>query len=185
MKKMNILTRHSLLLLLIITAFYACQPKTETVPSPKDVALYEVSPNEKENVKLVNDYINALLASEYEKAKGLVSEGFMNYGPSKKDSTDIDGVTSGWAKEAKVRSNQDVGIYATTSLKVNEGKSAGEWVYVWGNYTATLNDSGYTFDVPWHRVYFIKDNKIEFTRAWFDNLSVALDRGSVAPVEAK
>ncbi|TXD51334.1 hypothetical protein [Polaribacter sp. IC063] len=178
-------TRYGLLLLAINTILYSCQPKVAAAETPKELAAYEVSPNEETNVKIVSSYINALLTNDQETAKSLVGDGFMNYGPSSKDSLDIKGVIQYWDNIYKARSNQDSGIIATTSLRVNEGNLAGEWVHVWGNYSANLNNSDYTYNLPFHSAFVIKDNKIVRTQTWYDNLSIALDLGSVAPVQAE
>jgi hypothetical protein len=185
MKHMKNLTRFGVLLLIISTIFYACQPKTELVPSPVEVAPYEVSPDAEANLKIVHEYMDALLTNDQEKLNSLVGEGFMSYGPARKDSSNIEEIASVWAGIAKLRSNQDLGVSAMTALRVNEGLFVGDWVHLWGNYTATLNDGDYTFDVPWHSAYFIKDNKIVLTRTWYDSLAIALDLGAVTSVEVK
>jgi hypothetical protein len=182
MKHMKNLTRYGLLLLVISSVLYACQSKTDPASNSKEVAPYEVSPNSEANLKIVNEFREALMTNDSEKAKSLVADGFMSYGPSRKDSLNIEGVINYMDQRSKNRSNVDAGIIAATALRVNEGDLAGEWVHLWGNYTATVNDSGYVIDVPWHSGYLIKDNKIIFTRAWYDNLSPSLDSGLVVPV---
>jgi hypothetical protein len=185
MKIIKNLTRYGLLLLTISTMLYSCQPKAAADPTPKEVVPYEVSPNGEANLKVVNDYMQALLTNDQEKAKSLVGESFMSFGPSNKDSLNIEGVTSHWATLAESRSNQDLGIAAATSLRVNEGNLAGEWVHLWGDYSATLNDSDYVFDLAWHAAFAIKDNKIIYGRTWYNSLPIALDLGSVALVQAE
>jgi hypothetical protein len=178
-------TRYGLLLLAISSMLYSCQPKTAAAETPKELAPYEVSPNEKANLKIANDYLQALLTNDQEKAKSLVGEGFMSFGPTNKDSLNIEGVTAYWGKIAENRSNQDLGISAATSLRANEGNLAGEWVHLWGDYSANLNDSDYVFDLAWHGVFMLKDNKIIYGRTWYDSLSIALDLGSVVPVQTE
>lgn len=185
MKHMKNLTRYGVLLLIISTIFCACQPKTELASSPVEVAAYEKSPDAEANLKIVNEYMDALLTNDQEKLKSFVGEGFMGYGPSRKDSSNIEEIASVWAGISKLRSNQDLGISGMTALRVNEGQYVGEWVQLWGNYTATLNDGGYAYDVPWHSNFFIKDNKIVWTRTWYDSLETALDLGAVTSVEVK
>jgi hypothetical protein len=186
MKKFNSLSIYLVLACIISLAVFSCNEKATTTEAAAEKVTappYEPSPNEEANIKLVSDFIAALVATDDEKAKSMVSNEFMDNGPGKKDSATIDQMTARWATNLKERSNQDPGIYAANSLQVNEGDFAGQWVHVWGNYTADVNGSDYKYDVPWHRVFIITDGKISFSQVWYDSLSTALDLGAVVPVE--
>ena len=168
----------------ICVSTFSCkeaETKEET-PVVEETRLYDISPNEEANIKLVSEFIDALITNKPDKVKSLVSDKFMDYGPSAKDSMNIDQLTYAWTSIDSTRSEQDAGVFAITSLIVNEGDLAGDWVNVWGNYTAKEKNSDYYYDAPWHRVFGVKDNKITFSRAWFDNLAISLDLGRVAPV---
>ena len=192
MKKIKSLSTFLFLICTISLITYSCKDmdaKSDAGDTSQteeaEVAPYEVSPNEEANMKLVTEFIDALLSNDMVKAKSMVSDDFMDRGPSAKDSANIDQVTARWAATDSLRSNQDSGIFAANSLQVNDGPYTGDWVSVWGNYTADLNGSDYKYDVPWHRVFQIADGKIVFTHVWYDSLAIALDLGTVAPVPAE
>jgi hypothetical protein len=69
MKIIKNLTRYGLLLLTISTMLYSCQPKAAADPTPKEVVPYEVSPNGEANLKVVNDYMQALLTNRPRKGQ--------------------------------------------------------------------------------------------------------------------
>ena len=186
MKKFNSLSIYLVLACVFSLTFISCDEKVTTAEVVEEVTQppYEPSPNEEANIKLVTDFIAALFANDAELAKSMVSSDFMDRGPSAKDSTNIDQMTARWATNAVERSNQDPGIFAANSLQVNEGDFAGQWVHMWGDYSADVNGTDYKYDVPWHRVFIITDGKISFSQVWYDSLSTALEFGAVAPVEA-
>ena len=191
MKKFNSLSIYLVLACIISLTAFSCNEKATTAEEVvAEVVVeviappYEPSPNEEANIKLVTDFIAALFANDAELAKSMVSSDFMDRGPSAKDSTNIDQMTARWATNAVERSNQDPGIFAANSLQVNEGDFAGQWVHMWGDYSADVNGTEFKYDVPWHRVFIITDGKISFSQVWYDSLSTALEFGAVAPVDA-
>jgi hypothetical protein len=169
---------------------FSCKEATTTEEVETEIEetttrMYDISPNEEANIALVNEFIDAILNSRFDEAKSMVTSDYMEKGPSAKDSMNVDQMIARWTAVNSERSNQDAGVLIATSLVVNEGDLAGDWVNIWGDYTATLNGSDYKYDVPWHRVVRIIDGKISYAHAWFDNLAPAMDIGSVVPAPAK
>lgn len=184
MKKNNSLPIFVALACVICLATFSCkeaETKEEAPLAEEKVRPYDISANEDANIKLVSEFIDALITNKQDKIRSLVTDDFMDYGPSQKDSMNIDQLTYAWTAIDSTRSNQDAGVFVVTALVVNEGDLAGEWVNVWGTYTAKEKNSGYEYDAPWHRVFKINNDKISFSRAWFDNLAISLDLGRVIP----
>lgn len=184
MKKINSLPILLVFLCAICICTFSCketETKEEASVVEEETRPYDISPNEEANIKLVSEFIDALISNKQDKVKSLVTGDFMDYGPSIKDSMNIDQLTYAWAKIDSTRANQDAGVFVATSLVVNEGDLAGDWVNVWGTYTANEKSSNYAYNAPWHRVFRVKEGKISFSRAWFDNLAISLELGTVIP----
>jgi hypothetical protein len=116
-------------------------------------------------------------------AQGLVNANFMSYGPSVEDSATIEQVVAQWVTNAATRTEQEVGLFVSTGLTVTDGSLTGDWVNMWGTYTANDNKSGLDVTVPWHSVSKIENGKISLVRAWFDNLAPSLAIGAVVPAK--
>jgi len=151
----------------------------------KDAEPYHISPNATANKKLVVEYIEACIAVDADKIRNSVGPGYMDYGPGMLDSANIEQVIEGWARQKKVSSNRKHGIMAVTALESTEpGPAQGDWVHVWGVYTATGNDDRkMEISIPYHSATRIENGKIVWSRSFFDNLETALKLGSVKAVE--
>ena len=179
----------SLLSLLMITFIMvlSCKQKEEAeavAEAPVESnRLYDISANEEANIQMAKDFVHAVLAGNSEKVRSLVHSDFYNYGPGSKDSLSLDEFLAGWETTSAARTDQDPGIMIGTSLTVNEGDLEGDWVNLWGTYTAKQGD--YTFNVPWHRVFLVQEGKFIMSRSWFDRLSSGLDMGVYQAVETE
>lgn len=185
MKKSNSLSIYVLVLCTVCLSIWSCKEKEVTPEVVEKARLYDISPNEEANMALVNSFIDAIITNKPEALKGLVTDDYMFLGPSAKDSVNVDQLAANWAVVDSLRSNQDPGIIVMTSLVANEGDLKGDWVHVWGNYTANVKGSDFSYNVPWHQVHQVVDGKIARTRTWYDRLDSALDMGTVVPAPAK
>ena len=174
------------LLALASVSFYSCTPAVSekaAEDTEQSTRTYHVSENDVANIAIATDYINSLVTGDGSVAKGLVNPNFMSYGPSVGDSATIEQVMARWVTNAATRTEQEVGLFVSTALTVTEGSLTGDWVNMWGTYTANDNKSGLDVQVPWHSVSKIENGKISMARAWFDNLAPAIALGTVAPVK--
>lgn len=168
-----------LLLFFSVILFFSCKPKEEAEAmseAPEEsTRLYDISANEEAHIQMAIDFVNASVGGDADKARAMAHSEYWDYGPGAKDSMNLDDFLSAWAETSAARTEQDPGIVATTALTVNEGDLEGDWVNMWGNYSAKQGD--YTFDVPWHRVFLIQEGKIVMSRAWYDRLTSGLEMG--------
>jgi hypothetical protein len=166
--------------------FYSCAPAaTEDTAATEEPSsrTYKISDNETENIALATEYLNSLIAADGAVTKGLVSDSFMGFGPAAGDSANIEKVIEQWAANNASRTNQESGLFVTNSLTVTEGPLLGDWVSMWGTYTANDNKTSMDITVPWHTVAKIENGKITRTQSWFDNLAPAMALGSVVPAK--
>ena len=177
------------ILTLFITSLilvFSCKPKEEAeiaAEAPAESRLYDISVNEEANMQLAIDFVNATVSGDTAAARELAHSEYWDYGPGAKDSLSLDDFLSAWATTAAGRTDQDPGIMATTGLVVNEGDLEGDWVNMWGNYSAKQGD--YSFYVPWHRVFLISEGKIVMSRSWYDRLASGLEMGVYKAVETE
>jgi len=166
---------------------FSCKQKEEVEAASEAQAessrLYDISANEEANIQMATDFVNASVGGDADKVRTIAHSDYWDYGPGAKDSISLDDFLSAWAETSAARTDQDPGIVAATALTVNEGNLAGDWVNMWGTYTAKQGD--YTFDVPWHRVFLIEEGKIIMSRAWYDRLSSGLEMGVYKAVESE
>ena len=172
---------YALILSISLIMAFSCKPKEEeaavkTADTPAESSrLYDISANEEANIQMAIDFVNSSVGGDADKVRSIVHSDYWDYGPGAKDSLSLDDFLSAWAETSAARTEQDPGIMITTALTVNEGDLAGDWVNMWGTYTAKQGD--FTFNVPWHRVFFIEDGKIVMSRAWYDRLAQGLEMG--------
>ena len=174
-----------ILILSIIMAF-SCKQEAATIEAEdsNDSAtsrLYDISPNEEANIEMATAFVNASVSGDTAAARQVAHSEYWDYGPGSKDSLNLDDFLARWVATAAGRTDQDPGIMAATSLVVNEGDLEGDWVNLWGTYTAKQGD--YSFEVPWHRVFLINEGKIVMSRSWYDRLSSGLEMGVYQAVE--
>ncbi len=187
MKKSNSLSIYLLLVCVLGISIWSCKEKEEETPDVvvEEARLYDISPNEEANMALVNSFIDAIITNKPDALKSLVTDDYMFRGPSAKDSVNVDQLAANWAAVDSLRTNQDPGIIVMTSLVANEGDLKGDWVHVWGTYTANVKGSDFSYNVPWHQVHQIDNGKIARTRTWYDRLDSALEMGTVVPAPPK
>ena len=184
-------TRINLPLLTLLMAslimVFSCKPREETeavAEAPEESSrLYDISANEEANIQMAKDFVIAVLSGDHEKARSFAHSEYYDFGPGSKDSLSLDEFLAAWETTTAARTDQDPGIMIGTALTVNEGDLAGDWVNLWGSYTAKQGD--YEFNVPWHRVFLVQDGKFVMSRSWFDRLSSGLEMGVYQMVETE
>ena len=100
--KMFFLSVFMLVLLLICPIAIKAQSSTATHPKYKD--LVAENPTADSDIKLVEDYLNSLLLSNPDKAKSLLADNYMGYGPSPADSSNAEQTINSWKENYKTGS---------------------------------------------------------------------------------
>jgi ketosteroid isomerase-like protein len=138
----------------------------------KDVVVE--NPDAEADMKVVSDYVNALVNNELGKAEKLLAEEFMGYGPAVNDSINKKNTINNWKENHKVRTNQKVG-FVTQTFRVLQGDLKGDWVSHWGTYTFTQNGRNVT--IPYQVTARVSNGMINRSTIYFDNLSVQQQLG--------
>jgi len=132
------------------------------------------NPEAEADIKVVSDYVNALVNNEMAKAEQLLTEKYIGYGPAINDSINKQENINSWNQNHKVRTNQKVG-FVTQTFRVLQGNLQGDWVSQWGNYTFTQN--GKEIKLPYQFTARVSNGKIDRSTIYFDNLSILLQLG--------
>jgi len=152
-----------------------------TEPRYKDVVIE--NPDAEADMKVVIDYVNALIAGDLEKAKSLLADNYMGYGPASTDSSNAEQTIKGWKEVPNFRSNQKAN-FVTQSFRVLLGEFKGNWVSMWGTFSFTQNGKNISF--PFQYTVKVTNGKIERGTIYYDNLFIyqALGYKIVAPEKA-
>ncbi len=132
------------------------------------------NPNADRDIKVVTDYIQAIVSGNQDKARSLALPNYKNYGPSLTDSTTLNQDMEIWQQNYKTQQNRRVTAVANT-FRVKEGPFTGDWVSVWGDYSFTQNGKKITF--PYHIQAQVREGKLVRSRIYYDRLSVAQQQG--------
>ncbi|WP_452221952.1 hypothetical protein [Lacinutrix salivirga] len=155
-----------LLLCLIIGSQFTFSQ--EKAPSYKDIV--GENPKADTDIKVVSDYVNALVGNDMSKAEKLLSDIYIGYGPALNDSITKKETIKSWTEIHQVRSNEKVNFVSAT-IRVKQGEYKGDWVYQWGTYSFTQN--GKDIQMPYQLTVFVNNGKIEKSTIYYDDLSVA------------
>ena len=169
-------TQHSILMLLALAVFAACQPQPEC---PKGVTGTDINPNWEADIQLVADYVSKLTTHDMEGARAFLADNYKGYGPGGNDSTDREAVIAQWtatnADYANIKLN-----YVAYSEKVTEENKLknliGTWVQLWGTFSGD-HKSGKTITFPFHANFRVENAKVLTSRIYYDRLQVLTDLG--------
>ena len=159
-------------LAIVIALFSVTTPCQAQTPAYKDNIIQ--NPDAEADIKVVGDYIKALVSGDLDKAKTLLAPNFKGRGPSSLDSANVEKTVANWQANYKVQSDRKIG-FVTQSHKVLSGNYKGSWVSLWGTYTFTQAEKTIAF--PFQLTTKVADGKIVSDRIYFDNLSVVRQLG--------
>jgi ketosteroid isomerase-like protein len=132
-------------------------------------------------MKVVSDFVNALVSGDQDKAKSLVAPTYIGRGPSRLDSANINKELTSWKANYKTQSDRKV-VFVTQTFKVLSGNLKGSLVSLWGDYTFT--QAGKTITFPFLYTASVTDGKVTSARIYYDNIAIVTQLGfKVTPPE--
>lgn len=163
--------------------FLSCQKQEEktktTTPSYKEVVVE--NPTAEADMKVVGDYINAVVSGDLVKAKSLLSGNFMAHGPARSDSSTVEQELARWTENYKNQTDRKVS-FVTQTFKVLSGNLKGNWVSLWGDYTFT--QAGKTIKFPFQYTAGVANGTITRGQIYYDNMAIVTQLGyKVTPPE--
>jgi hypothetical protein len=136
-------------------------------------------PNADQNVELLNNYMNALVAGNMTTAQSYLTPGYVEYGPSAADSLTLSQVLETWGMMSTLRSEQALVGRRTLSVRVKAGADAGDWVMGWGTYHWKERSDGTELDLPYQVTAKIADGKLQMAIILYDRASILKKIGYV------
>ena len=147
--------------------FIGAAAQAQNTPRYKDVVVE--NPNAEADMKVVGDFVNALVSGDLDKVKSLAATTYIGRGPSRLDSANVEKTLANWKENYKTQANRKV-TFVTQTFKVLSGNLKGNWVSLWGDYTFT--QAGKTVTFPFQYTASVADGKIMGDRIYYDNLSI-------------
>ncbi len=141
------------------------------------------NPTAEEDLKVVRDYLNAIINNKMDVAENLLSDTCVTTGPSNGESSTKTELIDTWKEIHKVRTDPKNEMIVNT-WRVLEGIYKGDWVGIWGTYTFT--ESGTGVIVPYNYLAMVEGGKIQEARIFYDRLSIVTAMGgTVVPLNKK
>ena len=139
------------------------------------------NPTPDEDLKVVTEYLDALVNNNLDKAGSLLADDFSGSGPSDGDTETKEDVIDNWKQIHKLRTNQK-NDYVVNTWRVLSGEYKGDWVSIWGTYSYTENDTD--INLPYHLTAKVEDGKIQNSIIYYNSLAVAKKMGyELTPIE--
>jgi ketosteroid isomerase-like protein len=132
------------------------------------------NPTAEEDLKVVTDYLDAIINNKMDVAESLLADTYVNRGPSNGETSTKAEEIASWKDIHKVRTNQK-NQYLVNTWRVLEGDYKGDWVSIWGTYTFTEN--GTEVILPYHYTAMVEGGKIQASVIYYDRLSIVTAMG--------
>lgn len=168
-----------LLIPTLLLMLFTMIARAQSTPRYKDVVVE--NPKAEDDMKVVGDFVNSLVSGNLDKAKSLLAEKYMAYGPAPTDSSTSEQTIAGWTENYKTQTNRKVD-FVTQTFRVLSGDLKGDWVSLWGNYSFT--ESGKNVSFPFQYTARVADGKIATDRIYYDRMYILQTLGyKVTPPE--
>ncbi|TXD82052.1 nuclear transport factor 2 family protein [Subsaximicrobium wynnwilliamsii] len=164
---MKTLKTSAIVLFLIIGQITFAQAKSykETVTE---------NPTAEEDLKVVGDYLDALINNNMDKAASFIADSYVGTGPDYQETETKAEHIAGWKEAHKSRKNEK-NDYISQTFRVIDGDLKGDWVSVWGTYTFTENDV--TVNLPYQYTAMVDNGKIVQSVIYYNRLAVSTAMG--------
>jgi hypothetical protein len=180
---MKTLLRLPLVALAASLLFIGATAQAQNAPTPRYKDMVAENPTAEADMKVIGDYVNALVAGETDKAKGMLAPGYIGHGPARLDSANAEQTITRWQANYKTQLNRKVG-FITQTFKVLSGNLKGNWVSMWGDYTFTDAATSKTVTFPFQYTASVANGKVTGDRIYYDVMSILTQVGyKVTPPE--
>ena len=147
---------------LLIAAMAACSSPTN---------------KEKENIAIVERYIEAVENLDYQTMSSLLSEEYMGFGPSYGDSITREAALENWKYEAdNIYDKIEYRKSTNVAMKVSSGRGKGDWVANWAE-LYIRDKSGREVTIWANNVYKIDEGKISRSLSFYNEMDALRQLG--------
>lgn len=140
------------------------------------------NPTADKDIKIVGDFVNALVAADFTRARSLMATGYKGFGPGPLDSANTEQTIANWKANDSTQSDKKVD-FAPVTFRVFSGNEKGNWVTMWGNYS--FGQNGKTVKFPFQYTAHVTNGKIDYDVTYFDRLYIMQALGYTLTPPAK
>lgn len=133
------------------------------------------------NKAMVKNYMEALLTGNTASMGDFLAEGYMGFGPARKDSVNkqqaIDSWKKNWAEQfSSIKYDEAVSL--TPSIKPeSKSRAVGDWVLTWGTISVEYKDGTLPAKFNLHLAYRIAGGKIERGFVYYNVADILSQQG--------
>ncbi len=169
-----------LMMLLIIPAFVtSCSQPSEVIPGYEGTRL---NPDFLTDVSDVKALMKAMQTGDLAGMDMYLHEKFFVNGPAKDDyytrQEFIDRALSFAEDFDQAKTSGDIFYSLICDEFEDRPELIGKWVYSWGNFSFRHKESGMVAEHPYHYVFRIRDDKIDFIGRYYDRLDRSMQFGA-------
>ncbi len=134
----------------------------------------------KKNVALVEDYVNAVQNLDYNLMEVMLSDDYMGYGPSKNDSIGKSDAVSSWKKNIdEIYEKIEYTRSKFMPVSFEDGPNKGNWVSNWAELEITYKHEGDKVIILTNTIYKIEGDKIVKTYTFYNEADALEQLGYV------
>lgn len=150
--------------------FFASLTRTQAQTATSQQGFNDVvkpNPIADKDIQFVSDYLNALVAGDFDKVRSSLTPNYKGRGPGILDSFTVKEVIKSWQWNDSAQTNRKI-EFTPATYTVLTGEYKGTWVDMWGSYSFTLDGKNVTllFQYTAH----LTNGKIDFDIAYYDRL---------------
>ena len=155
--------------LLLFTSATKTQAQTANATQQGYNDAVKANPTADQDIQVVSDFLNALVAADFDKAKSLVTSTYKGYGPGPLDSATIEQAITSWRSNDSAQADRKI-EFTPATFRVLSGDYEGNWVSMWGDYSFTQGGKNVKF--PFQYTAHITNGKIDRDIAYYDRLYI-------------
>lgn len=148
--------------------------------TPKHNDIVALSKNADENAAVLNNYLDALVTSNLDRARSLLAANYQEHGPGYEKPMNAEQAIDSWQNSLNQRTDHRITDRRTLAYREKSGLNEGDWVMGWGVYHWKEKAGGAMVDLPYQISARVSDGKLEEARYYYDRATVRDKMGYVA-----
>ncbi|WP_373512060.1 DUF4440 domain-containing protein [Persicitalea sp.] len=159
--------RFSLFVLLLFLGSLSFAQKT-----PKHNDVVALSKNADENAAVLNDYLDALVASDLNRARSQLAADYQENGPGYKNPMNAEQAIASWQNSLNQRTDHRITDRRTLAYREKSGLNEGDWVLGWGTYHWKEKAGRATIELPYQITAKVSNGKLKEAHYYYDRAIV-------------
>ena len=147
---------------------------------PKHNDVVALSKNADENASILNDYLDALVAGNLNRARSLLAADYQEHGPGYENPMNAGQAIDSWQTSLNQRTDHRITDRRTLAYREKSGLNEGDWVMGWGVYHWQEKAGGTMIELPYQITARVQDGKLKEARYYYDRAIVRDKMGYAA-----